>query len=738
MASIRVIRRIRHIFLFFLTLLPVSLFAENDLGTISGTVSDSTGALVPGAVIEATNENTVAHFKTSSNERGQFALKLPPGEYRLRISARGFKELSRTGLKISTAQSLNVDAQLEVAQISQIVTVDTESPLTKMKNPQLESASLQTATSQIDKLEIEKQGAKTVVDALNYVPGAWTETRGRKEKQLFSVRGQRYPYPEYAIDGALFREFIEVPYFLSAEDVERIEVLRSSAALLTGISGLAGVVNIIPREYEKRETRWLAEYGSMNSYRVHIAHGQKVGDFSYGLGLGDSHTDGPEGRHGAEKMLNLFANTTWNPGKFSIRGTALFSEGKRDLVQAEPPAAAQYRTALQRYDPVQDVAGSLKILYRPVDWASTQIIIGYSNHHNKFIDDTNGIPQESHDYDHEWNLNLIQAFAASKQNVLRIGTNYNHWIAPYGKRFYSGRRTDLETCSVAVTDEQSIGRLLLDGGLRYQRTYINEYGAFNIEGTANAFKNVPSIRNVWQPGEPSGSAGATYYLTPKLSLRANFLSGVIEPRNGILTAKMSEPVNEHRQMWDLGFRLIRDTIGEFTLTGFYLRQKNAIVLSGSTAKVNGQLVELYLNRDQNSKGLEFEFKSRPLIGNISAFFNMTAMDPQARFNISMSRDTETPQAIMSAGVLGKMRGFDYNIFWKYMSSYANSRFADPAVPQPLGDFHAVNLTVGRMLDHNEKIRICFEAVNIGNSRYSTVVGYPDYGRRLDIGIRQLF
>jgi len=47
-------------------------------------------------------------------------------------------------------------------------------------------------------------------------------------KQLFSVRGQRYPYPEYSIDGALFREFYEMPYFLSSEDVQRVEVIRSA------------------------------------------------------------------------------------------------------------------------------------------------------------------------------------------------------------------------------------------------------------------------------------------------------------------------------------------------------------------------------------------------------------------------------------------------------------------------------------------------------------------------------
>ena len=709
-------------------------------GKISGTVTDSAGAVIPGASLDVRNIETGVVHKTGSTDKGDFAFaELSAGEYELTVSVHGFKPYLRQGIKLEELQSLRMEIRLEVAHISEIITVNADSPLSRMDNPQLESASLQTSVSRIEREQIESQGAKTVMDALDYMPGGWTETRGRKEKQLFSVRGQRYPYPEYAIDGALFREFYEMPYFLSAEDVQRVEVVRSSAALLTGISGLAGIINIVPREYEQTETRWLAEYGSLNSYRVHVSRGQKIGALSYGLGLGGSGTDGPEGRHGAERMLNLFANTGWNPSsKISVRATAFYAHGKRELVQAEPPAADQYRTALQRFDPVDEVAGNIKILYRPADWASTQFSLGYSNRHNMFVAETNGSSQETRDYDHEWNLNLIQSLALSKKNVLRVGANYNHWIAPYGKRFYSGRRSDLETYSVAVADEHSIGRLLLDGGLRYQRTYINEYGAFNIEGTSTAFRKVPSIVNQWEPGQLSGSLGGTCYLTDQLSLRANFLAGSIEPRRGTLSVDLTAPRTEHRKMWDLGFHVIRDEFGEFSLTGFLIRQSDAIALSGLTKTVNGRIMELYENRDQDSKGIEIDFRSRPIYQNISMFFNLTAMESSLRSGPVAQRDAEKPQVIIGAGVLARRWGFDYNVFWKHISDYESSRFAQSALPQPLGGFNTVNMTVGRALGGNEKIRIYLEVTNIGNSRYSTVVGYPDYGRRVNVGIRQMF
>ena len=70
-----------------------------------------------------------------------------------------------------------------------------------MARPYTESPGLEAATSVVGRKEIEDLHAYSVVDAMKYVPGAWTETRGRKVKSFYSVRGQRYPYPGYLIDG---------------------------------------------------------------------------------------------------------------------------------------------------------------------------------------------------------------------------------------------------------------------------------------------------------------------------------------------------------------------------------------------------------------------------------------------------------------------------------------------------------------------------------------------------------
>jgi outer membrane receptor protein involved in Fe transport len=733
----------RYMLLAVLLCLPFTecALAQSKEATISGAVVDAKGAVISDASIRVKSKDTPVQRYAYSTLTGMFRVeRLPAGEYDIRISKSGFRPFVRLGAKIQAGQVLQVSVVLEVESIQQTITVNAHQQL--MEHPLAEPEAMQMALSSVSRIQMEKQGAKNVVDGLNYMPGAWIETRGRKVKEFLSVRGQRYPYPEYSIDGALFREFHEVPYFISTTDVERVDVMRSGASLLNGISGLAGVIDIVPRQYEKRETSAFAEYGSLNGYRLHASHGQKLGNLSYGLGVDGFRVDGPDDRRGDERMVDLSMNISWKPKpSLTIRTTAYYLYGRSELVQAVAPAANQYRIAVESYDPIQTTVVSVKTLYQPKHWASTQFTFGYRNGHNSFVTETTLPRKVTPDYDSEFNLNLAQSLEVSSHNVVRVAANYNHWISPYGKRWYAGRRSELETHSVSLLDEHSFGKLVLDGGMRYQRTYIDEYGAFNIEGTASGFSKVAAIKDVWEHPQFGGSLGATYFLTKSFSLRGSFLSGMIESRTGAIKrvgTTYTEPETEHRTMVDAGFALAKKPIGDFSLTGFILRQKDAIVLSGATATVNGIVTELYDNRDQDTKGIEFEFRSRPVFENHNVFFNLTAMKARARQQGSMSRDPEKPQMVVGAGLQGKRYGFDYSFFWKFVSAYQSLRFADPAVLQPLGDFHTLNLTMGRFLGQGERTRVYLEMTNLTDNHYSTVVGYPDYGRRFTLGVRQGF
>jgi len=613
------------------------------------------------------------------------------------------------------------------------------SPPSLMERPARESAGLELSKTVVERAAIEAQGAQSLVDALEFVPGAWIESRGRKVKQFLSFRGQKYPYPEYAIDGVLFREFHEVPYFLSTGEVERVEVMRSGAAMLAGNSGMVGLIDVIPRQYAARETSVRVEYGSLGTAHARVSHGGRARDMTYSVGVDGFRSDGPEGRHGEERMANYRAGLTWKPSDALSLSTNVFHiGGRRNMVQALAPATRRLQTALEWFDPIQATFGTLNALYRPNQRASTQVLLGYGDRHNVARAQTQTATTFTRDWDRELTVGGVQSLALTGRNTVRVGAHYNHWVAPYGKRFYAGRRCDLETYSLAVADEQRLGSLVIDGALRYRRTYVNEYGAFNIAEDANPYRNVAAIANQWEPAAWSGSVGAAYYVTDNLSVNGNLSGGTIEARKGTLTAALQPPETERRLMSDIGVRLSTPSLGTGTVSVFFVQRQHGINLSGDVRTVNGLLMELYENRDQDSKGVELELRSRRLPGGVQGFFTATVLSARIAGPDGMRRDREMPRGILGGGVAASRWGFDGNLYWKSVSSYESLRFAEGAVYRPLGGFHNVDMVLARRVGLRKQARIYLEARNVANRGYSTVVGYPDYGRRFTTGVDYAF
>jgi len=112
----------------FLT--AVSAFGQTDRGTITGTVADSTNAVIPGANITATNTQTTAKYETISTETGNYTLsQLPAGTYAITVELPGFKKYVRQGVTVLSLTVVRIDAQLEVGAASEEVTVNADAPL---------------------------------------------------------------------------------------------------------------------------------------------------------------------------------------------------------------------------------------------------------------------------------------------------------------------------------------------------------------------------------------------------------------------------------------------------------------------------------------------------------------------------------------------------------------------------------------------------------------------------------
>lgn len=98
--------------------------------TIFGSVSDSSGAAVPGASVKVLNLGTGNSTSSTSGPDGTFtATFLPVGQYDLVVEAKGFKSFKHTGLALTSGQRLQLDTRMEVGNLTETVSVTSEAPL---------------------------------------------------------------------------------------------------------------------------------------------------------------------------------------------------------------------------------------------------------------------------------------------------------------------------------------------------------------------------------------------------------------------------------------------------------------------------------------------------------------------------------------------------------------------------------------------------------------------------------
>src|SRR5207249_11115900 len=119
----------------FLAILAVCSFipaldAQGVGAAIQGTVRDSSGAIIPGAMITANNTETNLRRTATSNEAGLFSIPdLPPGKYRAQVSLPGFQTRVVENIELVVGQEFVLNTTLQVGTLAEQVTVASEVPL---------------------------------------------------------------------------------------------------------------------------------------------------------------------------------------------------------------------------------------------------------------------------------------------------------------------------------------------------------------------------------------------------------------------------------------------------------------------------------------------------------------------------------------------------------------------------------------------------------------------------------
>ena len=179
--------------------------AQLSAGTISGVVSDSAHAVVPGAAVSLRNESNGVSRDTVSDSAGFFSFpNLQPAIYDLTVTSKGFKTAVQKGLELVVDHGLRADMQLEVGEVRQTVEVAAEAPLLESESSRVSTA---VETKQVTELPLNgRQFAQLILLTPGSLPialGQSTSFKVQLGAGSYSpvINGQRSRFNNFTLDG---------------------------------------------------------------------------------------------------------------------------------------------------------------------------------------------------------------------------------------------------------------------------------------------------------------------------------------------------------------------------------------------------------------------------------------------------------------------------------------------------------------------------------------------------------
>jgi hypothetical protein len=242
--------RIVRLILGFAALLavPVSLFSQaGATGSILGAVTDSTGAVIPGAQVTVTNTATNVSAKTVSSSSGDYSVpSLIPGPYRVTVEASGFAKSVTTGIVLAVDQKIRVDAVMKAGAVTSTVTVSAQAVTLDTDS---ESQSQLLTQRQVTELPLN---GRNFMQLLLVTPGAVTVggeqgTMRQGEGNAISLNGGRPEGNNYTLDGLVNTDpsLVTPAVIPSIDALQEFQVQSGAYSAEYGYS--ASQVNLVTR-----------------------------------------------------------------------------------------------------------------------------------------------------------------------------------------------------------------------------------------------------------------------------------------------------------------------------------------------------------------------------------------------------------------------------------------------------------------------------------------------------------
>ncbi len=277
------------VFLFIFSILIRAAAAQNVVA-VRGTVSDTSGAVVAGATVEAVVAGRSAAIATTSID-GAYRLAAAAGvPIELRVRRDGFADQVMAIAGASGDVTRNVT--LQVGGVSDTLIVTASRALEGR-------ATVTESVTSFTRADLEALGSASLADALRFVPGVSAESTGREGAlaTMFS-RGGESDYNLVLIDGVRVNQSGGVFDFgrISAAEIDRVEVVRGAQSALWGSDAMGSVVQVFTRRAgagDRVQAAGSAEGGSFDTFRGDArVHGGAAGAFDYSAGVSRRSTNG--------------------------------------------------------------------------------------------------------------------------------------------------------------------------------------------------------------------------------------------------------------------------------------------------------------------------------------------------------------------------------------------------------------------------------------------------------------
>lgn len=152
-----------------MVLASAAMYSQTSTGSLSGSVTDPNGAVVPGAKVTATSTTTGGKLEMMTTDAGLYVFPaVPVSTYNITVEKTGFKKLNRTNIEIRIAQRQDLDLRLEVGDVQQTVEVSAEAPLLETSSPE---RGQQLSQKFMDNLPLFSGGIRNPRAFVNYMPG---------------------------------------------------------------------------------------------------------------------------------------------------------------------------------------------------------------------------------------------------------------------------------------------------------------------------------------------------------------------------------------------------------------------------------------------------------------------------------------------------------------------------------------------------------------------------------------